>query len=356
MFSAPRLSGRAFWSCIGLSEPEPSPDAALRDAQKKIQAGDFQAADKALDPVLSQSPNQKDALYMRAVCARYLEDTSRAFDTIKTLIAAAPDFGRAYQEEGHLYYQAADLRNALASYRRACHFNPTLDASWRRQAEIFTALGNVPEARKAQEQVRWLDNTPREVVAAMNHIHEGRLFKAEQLARAFLQKNPKNVAGMRVLADIAARFNILDEAEFLLESASVFAPDNIGVRLDYIQALRKRQKHGAALAQAKLLHDKHPGDPLFQSHLAIESMHNGSYKDAFALFDRVLEKIPGDPSTLVSRGHALKTYGRHDDAVASYREACKSASDHGDAWFGLANLKTYRFTDNEVEVMRREEA
>ncbi|MEL7487596.1 MAG: sulfotransferase, partial [Pseudomonadota bacterium] len=320
-----------------------------------LQSGEFRSAERVLDGVLSETPKQQDALYMRAVCARYLGETDRAFETLATLIAKAPDYGRAYQEEGHLHFQSRDMPKALESYRRACHFNPTLDASWRRQAEIFTAYGNTAEAEKASSQAQWLTSAPREVVAAMNHLHEGRLLKAEQQARAFLQRNPKNVDGMRVLADIAARMNILDEAEFLLESATVFAPENVAVRLDYIQILRKRQNYAAALEQARLLFDRNPEDPVFQSHLAIESMHNNQFEHAFALFDKVLETIPGDPATLVSRGHALKTYGRHDDAVASYRAAYASTPDHGDAWFGLANLKTYRFSDDEIDLMRREE-
>jgi tetratricopeptide (TPR) repeat protein len=128
------------------------------------------------------------------------------------------------------------------------------------------------------------------------------------------------------------------------------------VRLDYIQILRKRNKIALALEQAKYLHERNPEDPVFQSHLAIESMHNNDFERAFELFDRVLAKMPGDPATLVSRGHALKTFGRQDDAVASYRSAYKSMPEHGDAWFGLANLKTYRFTADEIETMRREEA
>ena len=293
---------------------------------------------------------------MRAVCERYLGESDNAFETLSALIAVAPDFGRAYQEEGHLHFQVGVVDRALASYRRACHFNPALDASWRRQAEIFQAQGNKEEAKKAEEWVRWLKTTPREIVAAMNHLHEGRLLKAEHLARAFLQKNPQNPDGIRVLADIAARLNILDEAEFLLESARVFAPHNDAVTLDYIQILRKRQKYEEALKQAQQLFDRNPEDPVFQSHLAIESMHNDKFEQAFELFDRVLEKIPGDPATLVSRGHALKTYGRHDAAVDSYKAAYASMPDHGDAWFGLANLKTYRFTNDEIGVMRREEA
>ena len=38
------------------------------------------------------------------------------------------------------------------------------------------------------------------------------------------------------------RLGVLDDAEFLLEAALRFEPDNMLTRIDYIQALRKRQK------------------------------------------------------------------------------------------------------------------
>ena len=330
-------------------------EAALRRVQERIQASDFRAAEALLDDLLAETPTLRDGLYMRAVCARYLGEAGRALDAVKSLIASAPDFGRAYQEEGHLHFQSGAHDKALLSYRRACHFNPALEASWRRQAELLGAVGNHLEAEKANAQARWLQSTPREVVAALNHVHEGRLLKAERQCRAFLQKHPKHIDGMRILADIAARLNILDEAEFLLESAHIFDPDNVSVRLDYIQILRKRQKYAAALAQAESLFKLNPDDPVYQSHLAIECMHTNDFERAFELFDRVLQRIPGDPATLVSRGHALKTYGEQDAAIASYRAAYASMPDHGDAWFGLANLKTYRFSDDEIALMREQE-
>ena len=156
---------------------------------------------------------------------------------------------------------------------------------------------------------------------------------------------------MRLLADIGSRLGVQEDADFLLESAVELDPDNIQLRLDYIQVLRKRQKFSAALEQAKALMAREPGNPVFQSHFAIESMQAGDYETALDYFERVLKTLPDDPATLVSRGHALKTYGRTEDAIASYQAAARVSPGHGDAWYGLANLKTYRFTDEELAAM-----
>ncbi len=330
-------------------------EVILRDVQKLIQQGEFTSAEALANTILSGAPKSRDALYMKAVCARYLSQPKQALEILSKLRTIDPEYGRAHQEEGHLHMQNGQPQPALMAYRRACHFNPALIASWQRQVEIFGKMGNHQEAERAAGQVNWLQGLPREILAAMNHIHEGRLFKAEEICRAFLQQNPKHVDAMRMLADVGARLNIHEDAAFLLESAVVFEPDNDQARLDYIQILRKQQRYEASLEQAQTLYNRNPTEPLFQSNLAIDCMHNNQFEQAFDLFDKVLEEMPRDPATLTSRGHALKTFGRHEDAVESYRRAYRSMPDHGDAWFGLANLKTYRFTDDEVALMRAED-
>lgn len=179
--------------------------------------------------------------------------------------------------------------------------------------------------------------------------------KAEELARAHLQANPKDVEAMRILAEIGSRLGVLEDAEFLLESAVAFAPNHVDARMDYVRILRRRQKYAAALDQAKQLYARDPKNPAFVSQLAIQRMQTGDYDKAVALFDDVLKAAPNDPATLTSKGHALKTWGKSDEAVAAYQSAVKAAPNHGDAWYALANLKTYSFSEAEFERMRLQE-
>ena len=333
-----------------------SPAAALKTAQAHMYQGRFEAALEALAPLLEAEPEHAEALYMRAACLRYLGRREEAFDALAALKAAAPEFGRAYQEEGHLHRALGREQEALAAYRRACRFNPALHASWMAQAEILEAQGRGEEARQARAQGERILALPKELVSVTHLLHEDRILKAEKLCRAFLQKHPHHVEAMRLLAGIAKRFGVMEDAEFLLESAIGFEPDNVQLRLDYIEVLRKRQKFAKALEEARLLHEREPDNPLFASHHAIELMQTGDYPAAISLFDAVLKRVPDDPATLTSRAHALKTAGRQEEAVASYRRAAEVKPDHGDAWYGLANLKTYRFTRDEIAAMERQEA
>ncbi|PQA89551.1 tetratricopeptide repeat-containing sulfotransferase family protein [Hyphococcus luteus] len=329
---------------------------ALKSAQALITQGRFADAAAALNGALKTAPDHPDLLYMAAVCARYEKRFDDAASLLEALRRAAPDFGRGFQEEGHLHREKGEFEKALSAYARAVQSNPGLEASWRAQSDVLLQLGKAEEAAQAKAQADRLAGLPRELLAVTNFIHEGKLLKAENLCRHFLQQHPHHVEAMRLLADIGARLGVLDDADFLLESAIEFEPDNIQLRLDYIQLLRKRQKFQAALDQAKALYERDPENPLFQSHYAIESLQTGDFEKALALFDHVLELLPDDPATLTSRGHALKTWGRREEAIASYRAAFAAKPGQGDAYYGLANLKTYKFTDEEIAAMREQEA
>ncbi len=328
----------------------------LKNAQLHIGDGAYDLAQTALASILGKNPNHVDALYVKAVAYRYAKDYEKAQATLNSLKKVYPEFGRAFQEQGHLFRDQNKLVFALAAFKQACRMNSALIASWSAQADILEQQGHNQAANNAQAQANRLTQLPRELVSVTSLIHEGKLLKAENLCRYFLQKTPHHVEAMRLLADIGSRLGILDDADFLLESALEFDPENVQLRIDYTQLLRKRQKFSDALLQAKYLYDQNPADPVFQSHYAIEKMQTGDFDKAIELFNSVLEKLPNDTATLTSRGHALKTYGKQDEAIASYQAAIKAMPGHGDAYYSLSNLKTYEFTDGELIAMEKQEA
>jgi hypothetical protein len=58
----------------------------------------------------------------------------------------------------------------------------------------------------------------------------------------------------------------------------------------------------------------------------------------------------------LSIAHSLKTLGRREEAIAEYRAAAAARSGYGDAYWSLANLKTYRFEEAELQQMRAAES
>lgn len=333
-------------------------ESDLIDIKKLMQVGDFAASERSLNLLVSKVPSNGDVLYMLAVCYRYQKRYSEALDTLRKLRFSVPDHSRAYQEIGHVYRAMNQIDAALNSYSQAVLINPALEASIRCQIEVLREVNRSDLALRLADLERdllELRATPPPLIAVTDLISQGKLVKAEKLCKAFMLKNPKHIEGMRLLADIAVRLGVLEDAEFLLETAVKFSPLSTKPRIDYIQVLRKQQKYETALSHAKVLVEQEPKNPQFQSVFAVESMQSGDYDTALRTFDSILKILPEEPATLTSRGNALKTQGKKEEAIDSYRRAIKKYPAHGEAYYSLANLKLFTFTDTEIAAMESQE-
>ncbi|MEQ8264520.1 sulfotransferase [Pseudohaliea sp.] len=325
------------------------PDRAA--VQEKMRAGDFAGALALLDPA---SPGaSSEALYLAAVCHRFLRAFDDAGACLERVFAVEPEHGHGLQELGHLCRDRGDSDGALRAYAEACRVNPSLAASFRGQLAILEARGERAAASVVAAQLGRLQALPKPLVRVTDLLARGRVLKAETLCRRFLLEVPQHVEGMRLLAEIGVRLGALEEAEFLLESAAAFEPGNLPARIDHVRVLGRRQKFARAREEAARLLEEHPDNVQLRSLHAVECLQAGAYEEALAGFAAVLERLPGDPVTHTSRGHALKTCGDYGAAVAAYRAALSSRERHGEAWYSLANLKTYRFDDGELAAMER---
>lgn len=340
-------------------ETAPAPDrveTGLREARLALQAGKLADAAAICDDLLDTSPDAIEVLYTLAVAQRMQRSHPAALATLDRLIALNASYGRAWQERGHCLRDMGRSDEALAAYQRAVTHNGALVASWRLIAQLHDAAGREQPARFAEAQYTYLAELPPELLSVTSFIQEGRLAKAEALCRAFLQQHGHNVHAMRLLAEIGIKFNAFDEAEFLLESAKELAPNDVNAHFDYVKVLRKRHKFEQALAEAAELRAKEPGNPEFEMLYANENLAVGNFDEALLIYEALLGSMPNNPGVNLTYGHALKTVGRQDDAIAAYRAAYGVRPDYGDAFWSLANLKTYRFTDVEVAQMKAREA
>jgi len=338
-----------------LTEAPPAADGVQGAARARelLKAGRLDEASGLLSAHLDTRPDDHEARYTLAVALRLRRDFAAARKQLERLLDAEPENGRVLQELAHLARDGGDADTALQAYGEALRANPALLASYRERLRLLRAAGRESEARATETQLRQVEALPRPLLAVMDLTAQGRLLKAENLCRAFLRDKPHDTEAMRLLADLGVRLGALEEAHFLLESACELDPEDPRLRIELIRVLGKRQRFADSLAQAEHLLATAPDNLQYQSLRAIELLQLGRYDDAIAAFDAILERLPGDAVTLTSKGHALKTCGRSEEAIAAYREAAE-ARHHGEAWYALANLKTYRFSDAQLERMRAE--
>ena len=323
-------------------------------AADAIKRGDNIEAMRLLKSNLKKDQNHIDSLYLAAVSSRYLKNYDDSKKYIESLLTNAPDMGRAYQELGHLNRDIGNEEDSIKHYRQACELNPALPSSWKALYSYFKKNENKPAADHAYMQMNTLETMPNTLLFISQILNEGKLGIAEEKCREFLKQYPTNTYAMSLLSDIADRLGYFDDAEFLLESAVKLSPSDGELRMKYAMILRKKQKFAKTMEQVNILCEKFPENLSYQAQKASEIMQNGDHKGAIDLFDDILKKNPYNFSILTSKGHAQKTLGESDRAINSNQTAYQVKQDHGEAFFSLANLKTYEFSKNELNIMREQ--
>jgi tetratricopeptide (TPR) repeat protein len=324
----------------------------VQRARGLLQKRQFAQSLAAAEALLAEVPENRDVLYLIAVNQRYLGRIADALRTLTHFEQLHPTYGRLFQERGHCLKAVGQTQAAIDAYERAVHLNAALPASWRALSDLQRSVGRTAEADEAGRFAKHMATLPAEVVTATSLFAEGETYAAEALVRQFLQKHGDHIEGMRLLAQIGMKLDVLDDAEFLLESLLVFSEDYHAARYEYALVLSRRHKFQNALEEVRKLQKVDADNRAFRTVEANAYVGLGEHERALQIFRELLSDAPQKEDLHLSIAHALKTMGKQTDAVESYREAAAARPGFGDAYWSLANLKTYKFTDAEMQQMR----
>jgi tetratricopeptide (TPR) repeat protein len=331
-------------------------ESEVQRVRELLERKQFEAALRAAEALLAEVPENRDLLYMAAVSQRYLGRLTGALATLARLEKLHPQYPRLFQERGHCHVALRAAGPAIEAFERAVTLNSSLTASWRALGTLYRMVGRETEARAAAENVASLERLPTEISTAFSMFADGEVDRAERLVRDYLLRHGDHVEGMRLLAQIGVTHDVLDDAELLLASALRLAADCHPARYEYAVVLLKRHKHVQAREQMEQLLRIAPDNRTYRTTYATVCMGLGDYERALPTYRELSGATPQDPELHLSIGHALKTQGKTTEAILAYRAAADVKPDCGDAYWSLANLKTYRFTDAELARMVAAEA
>ena len=182
-------------------------------------------------------------------------------------------------------------------------------------------------------------------------LEGNRLDLATKLLQEFLKDHLRDASALRLAGEVAMRQGRNKDAERLLGRCVELAPDFAAARFSYANALLQVNKPEAALAEAEELLKQAPRNPLFRrlKAVALEAIEN--YAAAAAIWRALTEDFPAHPECWVRYGHSLRILGSTQECIAAYREAIVHDPSSGGAWWALADLKTFRFSETEIERM-----
>jgi tetratricopeptide (TPR) repeat protein len=316
----------------------------------------FPEALAAAEALLAVTANHRDALLFAAVAQRYLARIPDAMKTLATLEQHHPRFSRLYEERGLCFVVLKQAPQAIDAFLRAVNINHALPTSWRMLDGLYRMTGQADNAAMAAGHVAILQKIPTEVVAATSLFEDGDLDAAEPLIRAYLLRHGNHIEAMRLLARIGIARKVLDDAELLLAAVLELAPDYRIARQEYAGVLVEEHKYNDARRELDQLLVKDPGNRVLKTLYATSSVGLGEHQRAIGLYQELLRGSPVDADLHLSIAHAQKTLGQRQQAIDSYHQAAACRPDFGDAYWSLANLKTYRFSEEELTHMRAAEA
>ncbi|MBE9538003.1 MAG: sulfotransferase [Proteobacteria bacterium] len=130
------------------------------------------------------------------------------------------------------------------------------------------------------------------------------------------------------------------------------APSRQKLKFVAIVALVRRQAFTQAMEQLNVLLEEEPENQKYLIVKGIVLVRMGDSTTALEIFESVLKEHPPQALALLNYGHTLKSVGRADEAAQVYRRAVNKSPGLGEAYWSLANLKTFRFSDDDIETMR----
>ncbi|HEY4763833.1 MAG TPA: sulfotransferase [Candidatus Sulfotelmatobacter sp.] len=310
----------------------------------------------AADALAVAAPQNRNVLYLIATNQRCLNRIREALAILQRLEQQHPRFSLLYQERGYCYMSLRDASRAIEAFSQAVSLNAALVTSWIVLERLCRMTGETMGAARAAEQVSLLEQLPPEVVRAGSLFADGELSAAENILRSYLLNGGNHVEALRLLARIEHHCNALEEAEQRLHTALKLAPKYGAARLDYVRVLLDQQKYLQAHEVISTMLSLAPGDRDLLSLDAAAFVGIGRHEPAIELYRQLLAGSPRSCDLHLALGHSLKSVGRPKEAIESYRKAAAVRPSFGDAYWSLANLKTYRFSQDEIEHMRAAES
>jgi len=327
-------------------------DQALAHASRLLTADKAALAEEQAREILKVVPGHPVAELYLGAALRKQEQIEAALAILEPLARSQPNASVTHLELGLALGAAGRGVEALAALERAVAIKPDLAEAWRALADHLHATGETEAADDAYARFLSTANRDPKLMAAASALVEKRVPVAETLLRDHLKQHPTDVAAIRMLAEVAARLGRNADAELLLRRCLELAPSFAAARQNLAMMLHRQNKLPEALAEAESLLARNPRQTAWLNLKAVILSRLGENAAAIDAFEKVLAQYRRAPKVWMSYGHTLKTAGRQADSIAAYRQALTHAPGLGEAWWSLANLKTFRFEAADIATIR----
>ena len=341
----------ALGALISLNTIVEQQKAHFDEAMTSLRAGDARQAASVCDAALREFPGDANLLCLAAKASLALKDVNAAEARVNEALKLFPEFAVAHDVNGDVLLMQGQPDSAIRSWEQAMRLDPTrgaLPAKIEHARQLKARVAQAPPAPRPEGRRMAFED---EINKATELQKNGEPAQAEKIYRDILKRDPEHVEAARLMAGIAMEHKKPDEAEVFLRHALKKAPDYGRLWIDLCNVLRERELLNEALECAAKVLELAPDKA--ESHILYGSVVGllGRHDEAIEYYEKALEISPERAGVMCSMAHHLKTVGRQDDGIAMYRKAIETKADQAEAYWSLANLKTFSFEQYEIDAM-----
>jgi tetratricopeptide (TPR) repeat protein len=344
------------WAAVTANEDQTGNlSQAMAHAQELMEREPQQAL-LQLSEILAVVPDYTPATLLKTALLRRLADPTEALEQLMPALRSQPDSAEVLFEYALTLSALQRGAEAVAALEKVVAAMPNHPEAWRLLADHAAAVGDIDKSEAAHlRHLRCASQNPDLQKAAAAMI-ANELPVAERLLKAYLKAAPTDVTAVRMLAEVAVRVGRNDEAQALLEYCLELAPGFSGARYNLAILLHRTNQSNGALAEVEKLLAEDPKRPGYRNLAAVVCSRIGEYERSSEFYQSLLAEYPDNAKVWLSYAHVLKTEGKREQCEAAYRKAIERDGGFGEAYWSLANLKTFRFTPDDIKNMNSQVA
>jgi tetratricopeptide (TPR) repeat protein len=328
------------------------PQQQFFKALAALREGDLEGCESICQRLLGINPKEVNTLRLQAQVWQKRGELERAESGFKAALSIANDFAHAWADLGKVQFSLEKYSLAEQSLRRALQLNSTLKAASKLLEEVLKKQGKTTQSAAVQ-QVNQRHQLLKEKVIEAYRLSAGAVEdkgseKGEALCKEVLQADPEHVGAKEFLINRALESGRARWAEELARSLVRKMPEQAKWWLKLSSALARQDQLVEAQEAVQQVLSIEPNLEEAQMLLGSIFARDNRFADALGQYDAVLQQNPGNVAALAQKGSALKTLGRQNESIQCLRRCMELDSSFGEAAWSLSNLKTYRFSDEEV--------
>jgi tetratricopeptide (TPR) repeat protein len=338
-----------------MTAPRPKATFAesLAQAHAVLRAGRAATAERWLRALDAQVPGEANCRWLLGAALLEQNKIPESIATLEGLLTRVPDFANARVDLARAHQRDGRAARAREEVRLVLEKMPHHHLAWLAYGDALVDLEQYADARVAFERARLTDPRRTQVEEATAALVADDRKTSERIFRGILQEDAGHLASLCGLAALSIAADKGADAERLLRHALKQSAHHPLAWRGLGQTLVVLGRLEEAEAAANRLIRIEPENPLGWTTLASVWTRLMRQEKALEAYEQAVRLRPDESRLRMSIGHVQKTLGRRADSEASYKAVLAMDPGIAEAYWSLADLKNYRFSDAEIETMQR---